>query len=173
MAYSKVSYIGDGYTNMFGIPFEYLSINDISVFIDDVEDQNITFISNSLIKTSIVPPHKAIVLIKRNTIKERVVDFQNGSMLNEATLDLNSNQLVYIMQELLDEHIDTLQVNTLDQWDARDRPIVNLSSPSDIHDAATKAYVDAVAGQASYVLMDGGSFVNNEYAVYFNGGTFI
>lgn len=102
------------------------------------------------------------VLIRRFTPalrSAREVDFENGSILTASDLDNSALQLLYLVQEGLDEARDfTLRLNSaLTAWDAVSKRITNLGTPSADTDAATKAYVDSaafgsVSGAANRVL---------------------
>jgi hypothetical protein len=91
-----------------------------------------------------------VVLIRRFTAAlkaDREVDFDDGSILTAADLDNSALQLLYLVQEGLDEAKEfCLRLNSnLTNWDAISKKITNLSTPTVATDAATKAYVDAAA----------------------------
>jgi hypothetical protein len=91
-----------------------------------------------------------IVLIRRFTAAlkaDREVDFDDGSILTASDLDNSALQLLYLVQEGLDEAKEfCLRLNSnLTHWDAVNKKITNLATPTVSTDAATKGYVDAAA----------------------------
>lgn len=101
------------------------------------------------------------VLIRRFTAAlkaDREVDFDDGSILTASDLDNSALQLLYLVQEGLDEAKEfCLRLNSiLTAWDAQNKRITNVGTPTDPTDAATKQYVDSatigsVAGAANLV----------------------
>lgn len=148
MAYSETSYIGDGSTNIFVIPFSYLERDDLKVYINDIEDINVSFISDTQIQTSSVPAIGDIITIQRETEKQRKVDFQNDSLLNESILDKDGNQLMYVVQEAYDKFAKALRRGWDNVWDALGTRIKNVAPPIEATDAVTKEYADEVIGRA-------------------------
>src|SRR4051812_5531841 len=104
MAYSFVTYTGDGSETDFNVTFNYLSRSHVHVLIDDVETTDFTWISDTLIELGTPADLDAEVKIMRQTpIDARLVDFVNGSTLNaETDLDQDSNQLFYLIQETVE-----------------------------------------------------------------------
>lgn len=91
-----------------------------------------------------------VVLIRRFTAAlrdDREVDFVDGSILTAADLDNSALQLLYLVQEGLDEAKEfCLRLNdALTAWDAKNKKITNVGTPTLSTDAATKGYVDAAA----------------------------
>jgi chemotaxis protein histidine kinase CheA len=146
--FARVSYVGDGVTNTFSIPFDYLDQSHVKAFIDGVEEVNKSFPSAGQIQLSSTPPQDSVVLIRRETPKERLVDFQNASMLDEEVLDLDSNQMLYITQEASDEMLSAMMETEAGTWDAKDQVIKNVGDPVDPNDAVNKTFADAQVAQA-------------------------
>lgn len=90
------------------------------------------------------------VLIRRFTDAlraDREVDFVDGSILTAADLDNSALQLLYLVQEGLDEAKEfCLRLNdALTAWDAKNKKITNVATPTLGTDAVNKDYVDNVA----------------------------
>ena len=106
MAYSHISYAGDGVTQDYIIPFGYIKIEDVHISIDDAEQTYFTdyaYLSSGTIRFTSPPPLDSTVRIQRLTDKEILsVDFRDGSTLTERDLDLAFLQLLYICQEAYD-----------------------------------------------------------------------
>lgn len=143
MAYSNIKIPADGSTSTFSVPFLYLNKNHVHVFIDGVETFDFTWVTEATISLNTTPPAGSIVTIQRITPKDsRNVDFQNGSALNPDNLDLDSNQLLYIMQENSDKADESLRIDTDNKWDAQGRVIKNVGDPVDDEDFLNKGVAD-------------------------------
>ena len=96
------TYIGDGETTDFGIPFSVINQEDIVVRVDDVE-VDFSVLSSSLLRCDVAPADGSIVRIQRETdVAEPEVVFQNGSPIPATRLNLEVLQLLYGLQELND-----------------------------------------------------------------------
>lgn len=103
MAYSYITYTGDGATRDFIVPFPYIKAEDVRAAIDDEDPPATTWITPGLLQFAVPPPNGAVVRIQRITDKESpAVTFQDGSVLSEKELDLIVTQLLYITQEAYD-----------------------------------------------------------------------
>jgi hypothetical protein len=154
--YSIVDLAGTEGQSNFNFSFQYLSEAHIHVYIDSVETEDFTFSAAFTITLDTALTAAATVRIRRITpIDEQMVDFSNGSVLGETDLDTSVLQVLYAQQELDDfnEGTMTLQQNDAGNWDAENTRIVNLTSPVDPTDAASKSYVDAQL--AAFALGEG------------------
>jgi len=150
MALSYVTYTANGSTNQFDITFSYIDRTHIKVFVDNVEDTSFTFINDTRIQTSSMPANAAVVKIDRDTpTSARLVDFQDGSVLTETDLDKSANQNFFISQETVDEVADKLGLDNSNLWDADNKRIINLATPTSANDAATKDYIDTQTTSAA------------------------
>ena len=105
MAYSYVTYTGDGTTQDYIVPFPYLKISDVKVSLDEAEQNALAYSwhTSGTIRFVTAPPNGTSVRIQRITDKVTpAVDFRDGSTLTEADLDLAVTQLLYIAQEAYD-----------------------------------------------------------------------
>jgi flagellar biosynthesis GTPase FlhF len=146
--FARVSYIGDGNTTTFSIPFDYLNQNHVKVYVDGVEETGKSFPSAGQVILTSAPPQDSVVLIIRETPKERVVDFQNASILDEGVLDLDSNQMMFVVQEGFDNMLASLTEDQLGNLDAQGRRIINIGMPIEEGDAVNKTFADDVLAQA-------------------------
>lgn len=115
---------------------------------------NVTFLSGRTVGDT--------VLIRRFTDAlraDREVDFVDGSILTATDLDNSALQLLYLVQEGLDEAKEfCLRLNdALTAWDAKSKKITNVSTPVAGTDAVNKTYVDnaafgTISGAANQVL---------------------
>ncbi len=104
-SFSFVSYTGNGTTQTFNVPFQYISQAHVEVYIDGtLRTTGISWDSASTIRLNPAPASGAEVRISRNTPKTvALVDFQDAGILTESSLDLNTRQGLLIVQEAFDE----------------------------------------------------------------------
>jgi hypothetical protein len=108
MAYSYTEAVADGNTYVFAVGVPYINKEHIHVYEDDVETMAYTWLTDSTIQFVTKPTSGAVVKVQRITPKDRrIVTFQDPSVLKQSTLNLNSNNLFYIFQELKDQLDDT------------------------------------------------------------------
>lgn len=88
----------------------YLSKDDIDLFVygpDGVQVVTYTFIwvGDNQVSLSSAPPAGYIVRFERNSpYAGPVVDFSDGSVINETTLDVNAKQAIFLAAELRDRY---------------------------------------------------------------------
>lgn len=99
MSNVKVTYVGDGVTNQFGVPFPFLSTSAVNVEVDGVVVPS-TFVAPSTVQVSPAPADGATITIYRNTnIDELNYQFQLGAAFLPQYIDSNNLQLLYAAQE--------------------------------------------------------------------------
>jgi len=106
-AASFTNHTGNGSTNSFAISFPFLSNNEIDVTVGGVLKTittHYTITGSTLTFTSgNTPANGAAVKFQRDTdISAKKVDFADGSVLTEADLDSNSDQILFGLQEFVD-----------------------------------------------------------------------
>ena len=106
-AASFTNHTGNGSTANFSISFSYISSNEIDVFVGGVlktisthytvSGSTITFTSGN------IPSNGTAIKFQRDTdISAKKVDFADGSVLTEADLDTQSDQILIAQQEIND-----------------------------------------------------------------------
>lgn len=107
MALTSVAYVGDGTTRRYSFAFPYIAREHVKVSVsgqDQVKDLTWYFVSASEIEFFNAPVSDAPIVIRRVTDRtNRLVDFENGSVLTEEELDLAHKQHFYVTQELQEE----------------------------------------------------------------------
>lgn len=158
MANTIIIYQGDGSTVDFAVPFDYLRKSFVKVYLDTVTEltggasndasSDYYFVDATTIRLrKIVPSSTQTLTIRRYTsVTDRVASFRDGSVLYAKDLDTSQVQAFHIAEEARDILNDALTVNREGYWDAKNKKIVRVADPTDSQDAATKAYVDRVAG---------------------------
>lgn len=147
MSLSRVQYPGTGTTPLYSIPFKYISKAYIEVRVGGVqiyEGAGYTWQSSTSIRLTAGNLPTGVVLdIRRRTPKElKLVDFQDGSVLTEAALDLSADQVFQLVQETVDDMDDRLAVQPDGTVDGLGRRIRNVGSPVEPDDAATKGWAE-------------------------------
>lgn len=100
MALSFFQTNGDGVTTNFAIPFKYLFKQHIRVFVDTIETAGFSWINDATIQVIPAPPSGTLnVEVRRFTPKTPLVSFNNGSTLDQQTLNLITLQAIFIEQE--------------------------------------------------------------------------
>lgn len=158
MANTIIIYQGDGSTVDFAVPFDYLRKSFVKVYLDTVTEltggasndasSDYYFVDATTIRLrKIVPSSTQTLTIRRYTsVTDRVASFRDGSVLYAKDLDTSQVQAFHIAEEARDILNDALTINREGFWDAKNKKIVRVADPTDSQDAATKAYVDKVAG---------------------------
>lgn len=150
--YSAVTYTAPGTTTDFAIPFPYIDQSHVEVSVDGIPSA-VTFPNAGTARLPAAPASGATVIIRRDSNRSsRLVDFTNGANLTEDSLDRDSNQLMYLVQEAFDQ-ASTQSYFSADAGGAR---VTNVQDPILDQDAATKHwvtnYVTSVAGSGANLL---------------------
>ena len=138
----------------FAFTFEYLEDEHVTVEIDGVvktlgstADYTIETSPTKKVVLTTGATEGAIVRVRRKSQPgDNLVDFVNGSVLTESELDrayLHNRYLAEEISELNDASLQLEQGGT--QWDAKNKRITNVGTPTALADATTKAYVDGIA----------------------------
>jgi hypothetical protein len=147
MAFAIDTYTGNGSTTSYSVTFPYITTADVVVTVDGVTKTlttDYTFSNSSTIAFGSAPANSSIIKITRSSNRNaRLVDYQDGSTLTEASLDQDGNQAFFMAQEAIDITEGTLNISTTtDQWDANSKRITNVANPTSDQDVATKNYLE-------------------------------
>jgi len=142
--YSIVKYVGDGANNSFSIPFQYIAQNDLKVYIDGVLTTAYTITGTNTLVTNQPIQKGSILTIKRETIRDRLVDFQDGSTIHGDSLNLDSIQMLYLVQEMVDIVESVPLLGEDDKFDMRGKVLKNVGEPVAPTDGASKGYLDTI-----------------------------
>lgn len=142
MAYSYNDYVGNGVSKNFTAP-SYLEKAHIKVYINGAETAY-TWLNATQITLESAPLVNAKVRVARTTpISSKLVDFQNASLLDEVSLDTNTDFMLYAVQESVDASNNTLKQDINSNFDANNKRITNVAEPVNTSDAATMASAQA------------------------------
>ena len=168
MAFAIDTYTGNGSTAGYSVTFPYIDKAHVVVTVDGVTKAlttDYTFTNSSTITFNSAPASGTTIKFTRKTSRTtRLVDYQDGSTLTEATLDQDGNQSFYMAQEAIDVTEGTMNISTsTDQWDATSKRITNVADPVNNNDAVNKSFIttnlpniNTVAGISSDVTTTAG-----------------
>lgn len=146
----------------FDIPFDYLSRKFVRVSLVSDSDRrllsNITeyrYVSKTKVKILVSTTGFDRVEIRRFTsATERIVDFNDGSVLRATDLNVAQLQSAHIAEEARDATLLTLSLTDSGELDAHNRRIINVAPGVLPSDAATKGQIDEVIGEAGGILQE-------------------
>ncbi|HHL2528210.1 TPA: phage tail fiber protein [Yersinia enterocolitica] len=158
-----ITYDLDNTTKIFTIPFEYLSRNFVVVTLIGQDRKILTNITDYTFSTSTqiitnsawgnIQGYNQIEIRRQTSAQERIVDFQNGSVLRANDLNVSSIQSLHLAEEARDLVSDTIGADNEGNLDARGRRIVNLGDAVSDGDAVTlrqeKAWGESALNQAN------------------------
>ncbi len=153
-AASSTNHTGNGSTNAFAISFSFLANSEIDVTVAGVlktitthytiSGSTVTFTSGN------TPANGAAIKFQRDTdISAKKVDFSDGSVLTEADLDANSDQIIFAQQEITDKLSSIEEGATGDQTAAEIRTLVESASDSNVFTDADHSKLNAIEASAT------------------------
>lgn len=155
MANTYVDYTGDGSNTDFVFSFPFLEDSHVVVEVDGVDKTiaggDFTLPTTSLVRMTTAPSNLSAVRVKRvSGFDTDLVDFVNGSVLNEADLDKAYLHNRYLNEEAAEGNNASMQtVGGGTDFNAESKKIVNLATPTVGTDAANKNYIDDRVALAS------------------------
>lgn len=143
MAYSWQIENGTAGQETLDINIEYLSQDDIYLSIDNVNKlvtEDYTWVSASVIRLNIPLLGDEVVKVIRITDRSKLwISFSEGAPFDRTNIDEQNKQFLFISQEISEGVGVTGFNNDINMNDYR---IINLGTPINDADAATKSYVD-------------------------------
>ena len=168
----------NGSLREFDFAFDYLARSFVQVTLIGAgrqvlaEGTGYSFVSSTRIRTSeaFSPPQWTQIEIRRVTsATERLVDFQDASILRADDLNLSDLQVLHIAEEAREAATETIGTNSEGMLDARGRRIVNLANPVDPGDAVSRLFYDtdkngALAARNEAVAARNGALTSQQAA---------
>lgn len=137
----------DGSTVDFPITFDYLARKFVTITLLGTDrkalvlNQDYRFTAKNQITTtrawSAADGYELIEIRRYTSATERLVDFQDGSILRATDLNVSQIQTLHVAEEARDLTADTIGVNNDGHLDARGRKLVNLADGTNAGDAVT------------------------------------
>ena len=136
------TYTGNGSTTQYSISFTYIDSTHVKCFLDGVSTTAFS-VSGSTVTFNSAPANGVVIRIERQTpLTARLVDFQDGSVLTEADLDMSANQNFFAVQEFSDDATNYMQLDTDDKYNGQSKVIKSVANPVDNNDAVNKTYLE-------------------------------
>jgi hypothetical protein len=149
MALSSVTYTGDGTQREFSVTFSYIDKSHVTVLVNGVAVPFV-WLNYALIQTATAPAPGTEVKVARTTPSaERMVDFNDGSILTEGDLDVAHLQVFNIVQEALDTIDGTYAAIEETRQEAEDAVTLAAASASTASTKATEATTAATNSATS------------------------
>ena len=148
------NHTGNGTEVNYSISFEYITTSEIVVTVAGVTKTLGTHytVSGSTVTFTVgnVPANSAAIKFQRNTnISTKAIDFQDGSVLTEADLDSNTNQVLFAQQEIIDKLAGIEEGATGDQTNAEIRTAVEAATDSNVFTDADHSKLNAIEASAT------------------------
>lgn len=152
MADTITNYTGNGTQTDFVVPFDYLKKSFVHVYVDngltlltggDYGDTGADyyFLDDTTIRLKTAPAEGEGIVVRRYTsATERIVSFEDASILKATDLDTSQLQAFHIAEEARDNVKDAMLRDDEGNWDAQNTRIVNVADPVDDQDAMTLGY---------------------------------
>lgn len=147
----------NGSTREFDFAFDYLARSFVKVSLIGTErvvlqvGTDYTFVSANRIRTNVIygaPDYQKIEIRRETSTTDRLVDFQDASILRADDLDLSQLQVLHVAEEARNAATESIGINSDGNLDARGRRIVNLGSAFDPTDAAEYGRLPEIVKQA-------------------------
>lgn len=147
MADTIANYTGNGTQTDFVVPFDYLKKSFVHVYVDngltlltggDYGDTSADyyFLDDTTVRLKEAPAVGEGVVIRRYTsATQRVVAFEDASILKATDLDTSQLQAFHIAEEARDGVNDSMIVDDENNWDAKGYRIIDVGDPIDDGDA--------------------------------------
>lgn len=124
-----------------------------------VADTNLTYgtdyvVANRQVTLSLAPTAGTLIVIQRKTSTERLVSWQDASVLKAEDMTISQIQQLHILEEQEDWiRINSMSTDENSRWNALNHRIINVSDPIDPQDVTTKNYVEKL-GDSFKTLLD-------------------
>lgn len=144
------SFVATASQTEFAIGFPFLSAAHIVVEVDGVATTSFT-VSGTMLTLSapLLTGGEEVILSRSTPIDQPLAEFANGSSLRASEMNRAILQILYNLQEAeTTANAGLLKNGGGTAWNAEGLPMRTLGTPVNLTDAATKAYVDALASEA-------------------------
>lgn len=127
--------------------------------ITTVDDTTLTYgtdyvVANRQVTLSSAPTAGTLIVIQRKTSTERLVSWQDASVLKAEDMTISQIQQLHILEEQEDWiRINSMIIDENSRWNALNHRIINVSDPIDSQDVTTKNYVEKL-GDSFKTLLD-------------------
>ncbi|MGL5566475.1 MAG: phage tail fiber protein [Plesiomonas sp.] len=145
----------------FTVPFEYLARKFVVLTLRGATNKTLTmgsdyrFVNTTTISLSSVPASEFTQLeVRRYTsATERLVNFQDGSILRAGELNMSTLQSIHVAEEARDLTLYSVGLNEDGHLDAKGRRIVRLADGVLPTDAATVGQIEEIASSGGVSIL--------------------
>lgn len=145
MAYSAVTYKGTGSQTIFTIPFDYLQKDFVKVTVAEqlktyAKDYNV---NGRELSFPTAPPSGDIIKVYRETPTDRLVKWNEGSVLTASNMSTQQVQELHLLEESKYNLMMAAMVKTENEhkWESQYLPITHVGDPVDDTDAVNLKYI--------------------------------
>jgi hypothetical protein len=153
MATTYVDYTATASQTDFAFNFDYLEDEHVIVEINGSATTEFTIVTSPAKKVVLntgATDGDVVRVRRKSQPNTNLVDFVNGSVLTESELDRAYLHNRYLNEEIAELNDSSLQIEAGGtDWDARNKKIKNVATPTLTTDATTKDYVDGKFNQAA------------------------
>lgn len=135
------TYVGNGSQTDFTFSFDYLRKEFVQVTVDGAVTAY-TFHTTQTVKIVPAPATGKIIIIRRITNRDRLVNFVDGSVLLATDLNVAQLQAIHIAAEALDAASGSLLIDATGAYTAGFRRITQVGTPTQPSDAVTKSWAE-------------------------------
>jgi len=152
MAQTLKTFVGDGSTTIYTFEFDYISKSFVEVLVD-ANAVGFTLTNTYQVTLDEAPAVGAVIIVRRNTSKDRLVDFVDGSVLVAADLNISALQAIHIASEADNKAAGSLLIDESGAYTAGFRRIADLGDPVESRDAVTKEWAEtAMASELAQAI---------------------
>lgn len=144
---TTATFIGNGTTTDFAFSFDYLRKEFVQVTVEGVP-ASFTFLTSQTVKITPAPASGKIVIIRRVTDRDRLVEFVDGSVLGAGDLNVSQLQAIHIAAEALDAAGSSLLIDQSGAYAAGFRRLTQVAPPTQPSDAVTKDWAETAVASS-------------------------
>lgn len=136
------TYVGNGSQTDFAFSFDYLRKEFVVVLVDGVA-ATYTFHTTQTVRVTPAPAVGKVVIVRRITDRDRLVQFVDGSILIANDLNVAALQSLHIASEALDQASGGLLIDETGAYSAGFRKLGQLGDPTLARDAVNKQWAES------------------------------
>ena len=135
------TFVGNGSQTDFAFSFDYLRKEFVKVLVDGIETAY-TFHTTQTVRVTPAPAVGKVVIVRRITDRDRLVQFVDGSILIANDLNVAALQSIHIASEALDQASGGLLIDETGAYSAGFRKLALLGDPTNARDAVNKQWAE-------------------------------
>lgn len=135
----------DGVSVRFPVTFEYLARKFVRVTLKGGDSRELTLVTEFVFENNTTVKllrawgpddgYTSVEIRRVTSTTDRIVDFQDATVLRAADLNVSTVQSLHIVEEARDDRVDSIGVDALGNLDAKLKKVVNVADPQGPLDA--------------------------------------